>query len=400
MTTSLPADLTQRGGERPAARPAREPQASTNRRPENDASTARFRRSLHPGAWWTWSLGLAIAATKTTNPLLLALLVAAASVVVALRRTDAPWALSFRLYVFTGLFVVVMRMAYRILLGGGPGGDHVLLNLPGWNLPSWASGIRLLGPVTATSLLGALGDGMRLATLIICVGAANTLANPKRLLKSVPSALYELGTALIVAVSVFPQLAESAWRIRRARALRGGPPPGRQAIRALLVPLLEDALDRSLLLAAAMDSRGYGRHGTTPRRSLRITSVLMIAGLAGICVGTYGTLDDTAPAYLGSPLLIVGVLLAGVGLWQAGRRVHRTRYRPDRWRVLDVLVALCGIATAILVSVAAHTDPAAMAPSFVPLAWPSLPTAALLGVVFACLPAWLAPPPPERNGGR
>jgi energy-coupling factor transport system permease protein len=241
---------------------------------------------------------------------------------------------------------------------------------------------------------------MRLATLIICVGAANTLANPKRLLKSVPSALYELGTALIVAVSVFPQLAESIWRIRKARALRGGPPPGRQAIRALLVPLLEDALDRSLLLAAAMDSRGYGRHGTTPRRSLRMTSALMMGGLAGICVGTFGTLDDTAPTYLGTPLLLLGVMLAGVGLWQAGRRVHRTRYRPDRWHLLDVLVALCGVVAAILVALAAHTDPAAMAPSFAPLSWPSLPTAALLGVVVACLPAWLAPPPPEGNGGR
>ena len=397
MTTSLPGDLKQR--QRPTPRPASRPEDSSSR-PQGNGSGQRYRRALHPGAWWTWALGLAIAATKTTNPLLLALLIAAASFVVALRRTDAPWAMSFRLYVFTAGFVVVMRMAYRILLGGGPSGDHVLLHLPGWNLPSWASGIHLLGAVTATSLLGALGDGMRLATLIICVGAANTLANPKRLLKSVPSALYELGTALIVAVSVFPQLAESTWRIRKARALRGGPPPGRQAIRALLVPLLEDALDRSLLLAAAMDSRGYGRHGTTPRRSLRITSLLMMAGLAGICVGTYGTLDDSAPTYLGAPLLLFGVLLAGVGLWQSGRRVHRTRYRPDRWHFPDVLVALCGVVTAVLVAVAAHTDPAAMAPSFVPLAWPSLPTAALLGVVVACLPAWIAPPPPERNGGR
>jgi energy-coupling factor transport system permease protein len=400
MTTSPPdqASVDRPVRERPA--PIAVNHAERAATPENPGVAGRYRRSLHPAAWWTWSLGLAVAASKTTNPLVLALLLASAAVVVAARRTDAPWAMSFRLYLFTGLFVVIMRVAYRIVLGGGPAGAHVLLHLPGWNLPSWASGIALLGPVTATSLLSAVSDGMRLATLIICVGAANTLANPKRLLKAVPSALYELGTALIVAVSVFPQLAESARRIRRARALRGGPPPGRQAIRAILVPLLEDALDRSLLLAAAMDSRGYGRHGTTPRRSLRITSVLMMAGLAGICVGTYGTLDDTAPRYLGTPLLLFGVLLAGVGLWQAGRRVHRTSYRPDRWHIADVLVALCGPVTAILVSVAVHIDPAAMAPSFVPLEWPSLPTAALLGVVTACLPAWIAPPPPERNGGR
>ena len=48
-------------------------------------------RWLHPGAWWAWALGLAAAASRTTNPLLLVLLVLAAGVVVNARRPDAPW---------------------------------------------------------------------------------------------------------------------------------------------------------------------------------------------------------------------------------------------------------------------------------------------------------------------
>lgn len=32
-------------------------------------------RDLHPGAWWVWALGLAAAASSTTNPVLLVLLV-------------------------------------------------------------------------------------------------------------------------------------------------------------------------------------------------------------------------------------------------------------------------------------------------------------------------------------
>ena len=48
-------------------------------------------RDLHPGAWWLWALGLAAAASATTNPLLLVLLVAVAGFVVALRRSDQPW---------------------------------------------------------------------------------------------------------------------------------------------------------------------------------------------------------------------------------------------------------------------------------------------------------------------
>ena len=37
-------------------------------------TTARLPRPLHPGAWWLWALGLATAASRTTNPLLLGLI--------------------------------------------------------------------------------------------------------------------------------------------------------------------------------------------------------------------------------------------------------------------------------------------------------------------------------------
>ena len=46
----------------------------------------RLPRDLHPGAWWLWALGLAAAASRTTNPLLLALVLA----VVAHGRRRAP----------------------------------------------------------------------------------------------------------------------------------------------------------------------------------------------------------------------------------------------------------------------------------------------------------------------
>ena len=33
-------------------------------------------RLLHPAAWWLWGMGMAVAASRTTNPFLLILLVA------------------------------------------------------------------------------------------------------------------------------------------------------------------------------------------------------------------------------------------------------------------------------------------------------------------------------------
>jgi energy-coupling factor transport system permease protein len=347
-------------------------------------------RTLHPGAWWLWALGLAAAASRTTNPLLLALVVVVAWVVVASRRGDAPWAFAFRYYLWAGLFVVVSRVFFRVVFGGGYG-EVILVTLPAVQLPEWAAGIRLFGPVAAEQVLGGLYEGMRLAAMLVCLGAANALADPKRMLKAVPGALYEVGTAVVVALSVAPQLVESALRVRRARQLRGGRQRGLRALRGIAMPVLVDALDRSLALAAAMDSRGYGRGAGVSRRG---AGALVLGGLLGICVGVYGVLDATSPRYLGLPMLVLGLVVAGVGLPAAGRRVRRSIYRPDPWRLPETLVAASGLGAAAVLIGTSRVDAADLYPSLTPLSWPGLPLAGTLGVLLAVLPAWLSPPPP------
>ncbi|MDX6359096.1 MAG: energy-coupling factor transport system permease protein [Nocardioidaceae bacterium] len=305
-------------------------------------AVARLPRDLHPVAWWCWSVGLAVAASQTTNPWLLLLLIGVACLAVAARRSAQPWANSFRLYLWLGVVIVVIRVVFRIVLGGGDGGQ-VLLDLPQIPLPHWALGLRLLGPVTQEALLAGLYDGLRLAAIVICIGAANALANPKRLLRSVPPALYEIGSSLVVAVTVLPQLVDSVRRVRAAQALRGGETGRVRSLRRLLVPVLEDALERSLALAAGMDTRGYGRtSGATPRER-RTTGVLMLLGLCGICVGVYAGLDGTTPGWLGRPLLLGGVLVSVAGMYTAGRRVGRSRYRPAPWLWPELVVALSGV---------------------------------------------------------
>lgn len=346
-------------------------------------------RDLHPGAWWGWALALAAAASATTNPVVLLLVIAVAWLVVVSRRSDAPWARAFRFFLWFGLVIVVLRVAYRIVFGGGSTPDDVvLLALPEIPLPDIVRGVRLFGDVTLSSVLAGLYDGLRLAAVIICIGAANALANPQRLLKSIPPALYEVGTALVVALAVFPQLAESVQRVRRARRLRGEPSAGVGALRRIVVPVLEDALERSMTLAAGMDARGYGRSGGVPRRDRAVTGVLMLAGLFGVCVGTYAFLDQTAPRLLAWPMLAAGVLVAALGFHRAGRRVHRTRYRPDPWRSSEWLTVGCGVAAAVLMQFVA---PAAAYPSL--SGAPQVSLLAIAAVLVAAVPAFATPEP-------
>lgn len=350
----------------------------------------RLPRDLHPVAWWTWAVGLAAAATLTTNPLLLALLVTITALVVMARRSDHPWARSFRLYLLLGLMIVIIRVAFRILFGGVSYGK-VLVDLPTIPLPDWVAGVRLLGPITQEALLAGLYDGLRLAAIVICIGAANSLANPKRLLKSVPPALYEIGTALVVAVTVFPQLADSARRVRAAQALRGDASRRVGRLRRFLVPVLEDALERSLSLAAGMDARGYGRAGTATRTQRWTTGILLLSGLCGLGVGTYALLDHSAPRWLAVPMLVGGTIVAIVGLVSAGRRVERSRYRPDRWQLAELVVAGSGLAVGVAIWRLGQTETLVIYPSLTEM--PYLSVLALGGAIIGLVPAFAAPPP-------
>ncbi|GAA4892165.1 energy-coupling factor transport system permease protein [Stackebrandtia albiflava] len=323
---------------------------------------------------------------------MLLLILAVCGFVVARRRGDAPWALAFRMYLIVGGVIIAMRVVFRIVFGGGQG-DVILFTLPQIPLPEWAAGIRLFGPVAVEQLLGGFYDGLRLATMLVCVGAANALANPKRLLKALPGALYEVGTAVVVALSVAPQLVESVLRVRRARRLRAGRQRGLRALRGILIPVLEDALNRSLALAAAMASRGYGRTGPLPARARLLTGGLVILGMLGVCAGMYGVMDGSTPRYLGFPMLVGGLAVAVVGLLLGGRRVGRSRYRPDRWRAAEFAVVASGLATGGLMFLSTRVDPADLYPTLSPLTWPEVTVLPVVAILSGVLPAWLAPPP-------
>ena len=122
--------------------------------------------------------------------------------------------------------------------------------------------------------------------------------------------------------------------------------------------------------------------------------------MIGLCVGVYGILDATTPRYLGLPMIAGGVLVGAIGFQQAGRRVHRTRYRPDRWRLPELLVAACGAVVGTSLWVTSRIDPGVSYPALSPISWPAISLLPLLGILVGALPAVLTPPPPGAAGVR
>lgn len=353
----------------------------------------RAPRWLHPVAWWAWALGLAAAALRTTNPLLLLLVGAVAAYVVAARRPEAPWGRTFGAFLRLGVVVVVIRVSFQVLFGMRLPGT-TLFTLPSVTLPAWAAGVSLGGPVTGEALAAALFQGLRLGVLIVCFGAASSLASPSRLLRAMPAVLYEAGVAVSVAVAFTPQAVVAAGRVREAQRLRGRPTRGLRGLRGLALPVLEGALERSVALAASMDARGYGRRAEAAPVMRRLTVAMTILGLLVVAVGTYGLLDGSTPRGLGLPLLAAGCVLMAAALFAGGRRSQRTRYRPDPWRWPESATAASG-AIALVGMVGAARAGVVLDPPVDPLAWPALPLVPAVAVLVAALPSLVAPPPPQ-----
>lgn len=361
-------------------------------RPEHLIS---FPRNLHPGAWWVWALGLAAAASRTQNPVPLLLLLVVSGFVVSARRSTAPWAKSYGAFLKLALIVIAIRIFFQAVLSSGSQGPTVLVTLPELPVPG-STGIKLGGVISLEAILRAFYEGLQLATILCCVGAANSLGSARRLLRHVPGALYEVGVACVIALTFAPQLVTDAARVRSAHRLRGQTSRGLGSLRRLAMPVLEGALERSVELAAAMDSRGYGRTTDESRVSRRLTGTLVFGGLLGVCIGVYGLLSGTSVSWVGLPMLLVGVGLGSAGLYFGGRRTSRTKYRPDPWAVPEWLVAGSGLTAAVAMFISVDLDPASLFLASVTDV-PPVPVLACVGILAGLLPAVLAPPLPGRR---
>jgi len=294
--------------------------------------------ALHPGSWWLLGLSLAMAAGLSQS-ILIALLISAIAVALSqVFRTSAPWSRSIGFYLTLAAVIVLVRLLFRVLFNSGLETSQIAFSLKDIEINlGFGPSVHLLGAVSWLTLESAALDGLRLAAIVLSVAMANTLANPRRLLKSTPGALYEVATAISVAINLAPQLIESLQRVRRARRLRGRSKKI-GALTGTVIPVLEDTLDRSLALAASMDARGFGRRGNLSRAQQVAVRVLSLSALAVFAIGVYLLLSDPALSFVAAIALALGAVEVLLVVRISSLRNVRTRYRRQNLNALDVLV--------------------------------------------------------------
>ena len=227
---------------------------------------------------WGFFIALAAAVIATGSVFVALGAVGIAALLVYLRREDGPWGSSFKWSLIAGLYLMVIRLIAGILIGV-PRPGTTLFTVPRIELPSWLPGIRIGGAVTWERLSSSLSEGLIIAVVIALFGAANSVTSPRKLLRTLPTSLYQVGVALTIATTVLPQLVSTISRIRDAQFLRNGK---KVRISSIALPLLEESLSRAIHLAQSMESRGYGssrmRSRYRPIPFKRIDSLYLGAG--------------------------------------------------------------------------------------------------------------------------
>jgi energy-coupling factor transporter ATP-binding protein EcfA2 len=149
---------------------------------------------------------------------------------------------------------VALRVVYRLVFGGGDGDGLLLLDLPRVPLTGPFASIILFGPITSGGILSAAVGALPFAGVIVAIALIGVVVDLRALLTrgSVRGPVRSIARALVIAWSTFPAFRDSVVRVRIARELRG-----ERSMASLIVPILEQTVERAIALGASMEVRGF-----------------------------------------------------------------------------------------------------------------------------------------------
>ena len=149
---------------------------------------------------------------------------------------------------------VLLRVVYRVVFGGASGNGILIIDLPRIPLQGPFSHISLFGEITTGGVANAALSALPFAGLILAFGVLSVVVDIRALLArgAVRGPVRTVSRALVVAWGTFPALLESVRRVRVARELRG-----ERSAASLIVPVLEQTVERAIALGASMEVRGF-----------------------------------------------------------------------------------------------------------------------------------------------
>jgi energy-coupling factor transporter ATP-binding protein EcfA2 len=149
---------------------------------------------------------------------------------------------------------VVLRVGYRVVFGGGSGDGLMIADLPRIRLEGPFAHVVLFGPITTGGVTAAALSALPFAGMVLALGLIGVVVDLRALLTrgAIRGPVRTVSRALVVAWGAFPGLVESVRRVRVARELRA-----ERSAASLVVPVLEQTVERAIALGASMEVRGF-----------------------------------------------------------------------------------------------------------------------------------------------
>lgn len=217
---------------------------------------------MKANVWLAWALCGTLVCTLTYNPLYLLVLLASVWAVAASRGVAAIAPVRAAV-VFSVPLIIINALFLRR-------GETVLFEIPksAFGIPLYFIG----GEVTAEAMVNGMFFSILLACMFLIFGVFEKMAGADSLIRAAPPILSKSALMAAIALRFVPCLIADSGQIadaQRARGLRlSGGGIGSVASRSkILMPSLIGGLERSLNLAEALESRGYGGPRTDFRKS-------------------------------------------------------------------------------------------------------------------------------------
>jgi energy-coupling factor transport system permease protein len=340
---------------------------------------------FHTWSWVAWLIAAIVPAFVVHNPLYSALILGAAWIVYSALGRSSPLGSSWGGFVKLGLLFLLLTIPFNAL--SIHAGNVVLFRLPEkWPIVG--------GAITLEATIAGAANGLALFAILLVFAAFNAVVDHYQLLRATPAFLFQAGVVVSIAITFVPQMVLSAREIREAQRIRGHRIRGARDLLPLVLPLLASGLERAIQLAETMEARGFGcLAAPLPERQAVASQAGTLAALLGLLAGLFVVAYAPAQRAIGWTLAGLGSAALLALFWLQGRRVHRTRYRRERWQLRDGALVLASALALAVVIAARMTAPETLVYSPYP-PYPLLPPfnplvgAALL---LLALPALLAP---------
>jgi energy-coupling factor transport system permease protein len=265
--------------------------------------------TLAPRAWLVWSLAAVTVALSTDNPVYRGLV---ALVALNVLLTWLPRGRRLRPMAVALLIAAALGGLVNVLAGHA--GVDVIARLPAdWPLVG--------GALTWESLAFGGAIGLGLVAALLAVAPLSLVLEPHDVVDAMPGPLERTGIAVATSLNLVSGFGRTFSAVRDAQRMRGWRPRGLRSWNEVLVPVFLTAIEDSVLLAEAMEARGFGAGRRTSfaraawtrwdvvvvAAALAAAAIFIGARLAGVAVDWYPYPTLYLPPI--SPWLVAGCLV-------------------------------------------------------------------------------------------